>query len=108
MTAMTGTRDVHGLQDSLTDRPGRVRIQERQAGSGAPVPERTGLDVVTLQRFAQQRIIYEVDLSDGQVGRGTTPVGEGRELRVGGCVGKSGGPGRDSVHGVLFAWSAVF
>lgn len=46
-------------------------VDEVEAGRRAPVPEQPRFDVFGGQRFAEQRIVQEVDLSDRQVVRGT-------------------------------------
>src|SRR5699024_8186367 len=92
---------------SLAGRPVPVGREAPQAGSGDPGPEQTELDVVTVQRFAEERISHQGDLPDRQVVRGTPPGVEGHELLIGGSVGRSVGPGRAGVHGDLLAWSAV-
>ena len=43
-------------------------------GRRAPVPEQPRLDVLGPQRFAQQRVVEQIDLADREVVRGA-PVG---------------------------------
>jgi hypothetical protein len=72
--AVTGPRDVDRVQVARLDLPVEVRVDEVEAGRGAPVAEQPRLDVLLAQRLAQQRVVEQVDLSDGQV-IGGTPVG---------------------------------
>ncbi len=43
-------------------------------GRGAPVAEQPRLDVLDLQRLAQERIRIQIDLADGKI-VGRTPIG---------------------------------
>ena len=45
-----------------------------EPGRGAPVAEQPRLDVLRPERLAQQRVVLQIDLADGQVVRGP-PVG---------------------------------
>ena len=49
-------------------------IDEVQSGRGAPMPQQSRLDVLQLQRLAQQRIRVEINLSDRKI-IGRAPVG---------------------------------
>src|SRR5262245_38901637 len=55
------------------DEPVQVYVNEAQAGRGAPVAEQAWLDMLWAQWLAQQRVVLQVDLSDGQV-VGSAPV----------------------------------
>ena len=48
----------------LPDHPVQVRIDEVQPRRRAPVAEQARLDMLGLQRFAQERIIEKIDLAD--------------------------------------------
>src|SRR5262249_54055927 len=68
-----------------------MRVEQVQAGRGAPVPEQPGLDVLESQRLAQQRVVTQVDLPDRE-GVGSAPVCIQRlQLGVGEDAGR--GPG---------------
>ena len=56
------------------DDPVAVRINEIQAGRGAPVAQQPGLDVFHAQRLGEQRVVEKINLPDGQV-VGGAPVG---------------------------------
>ena len=49
-------------------------IDEVQTGRGAKVTEQPRLDMLDLERFAEQRIGVEINLSDGKI-VGRAPVG---------------------------------
>ena len=57
----------------VADHPVEVRVEELQPGRGAPVAEQPRLHVVALERLAQQRVVEQVDLADGQVVRRAPP-----------------------------------
>ena len=71
---MAGAGDIDHVEIELLDQPIEVRIDEVESRRRAPVPEQARLDVLLLQRLAQQRIVEQVDLADGQIVRGA-PVG---------------------------------
>ncbi len=73
-TAVAGSADVDRIDIALLDRPVHVGVDEVQAGNGPEMAEQSGLDVLRLQRLAQQRVVEQIDLPDGQVVRGA-PVG---------------------------------
>ena len=73
--AVAGAGDVEDVVAGLADQPVEVGVDEVQAGRGAPVAEQARLDVLGPQRLAQQRVVLQVDLGDGQV-VGRLPVGE--------------------------------
>lgn len=72
--SVAGAGDQHGVEVARHDHPVEVGVDQVEAGAGAPVPEQSRLDVVGGQRLAQQRIVQQVDLPDGEVVRGA-PVG---------------------------------
>ena len=63
-SAMSGTADEDGVKVSRTDHAVQVRVQEVQPGSGSPVPEQPRLDVLDLERLAQEWVVQQVDLAD--------------------------------------------
>jgi hypothetical protein len=64
---------IDRLLAGVPDQPGHVRVDQRQAGAGPPVPEQPRLDVLGGQRLPQQRVGPQVDLADGQVVVGPPP-----------------------------------
>ena len=66
--------DVDRAQVAIADLPVQVRVEEVEARDGAEVAEQARLDVLRLQRLAQQRVVEQVDLRDGEV-VGGAPVG---------------------------------
>ena len=79
-----GASEVDHLLARCLDQSRRVRIDERQARTRAPMPQQPWLDVGIGQWLAQQRIGHEVDLADGQVVVRAPPRIEAGELVVGG------------------------
>ena len=67
---MARAGDVERVQVALADDPVQVGVEQVQPGRRAPVPEQSRLDVLGAQRLAQQRVVEQVDLADGQVVRG--------------------------------------
>ena len=73
---------VEDVQVALPDHPVHVRVDQVQPRGGPPVPEQARLDVLGSQRLAQQRVVEQVDLADGEVVR-RAPVGvDQREIRI--------------------------
>ena len=72
--AVAGAGDVDRAQVALADRAVQVDVEQVEAGRRAPVAEQPRLHVLRLQRLAQERVVEEVDLPDGEVVRGA-PVG---------------------------------
>src|SRR5690606_892146 len=62
--------DPHQFGVAAADLVVEVRVDEGEAGRGAPVAEQPRLDVPGGERSAQQRVVQQVDLADGQVVRG--------------------------------------
>ena len=79
---MPGPDDVDGIQVPGTDDPVEVGVDEVEPGRRAPVAEQPRLDVGRLERLAQQRVVEQVDLADGQV-VGGPPVGVDEGQRIG-------------------------
>ena len=74
---------VDHVQIVLADDPVQMHVDEVLARRGTPVAEQHGLDVLKLQGLAQQRIVAQVDLPDGQVVR-RAPVGVHGAQQLGG------------------------
>ena len=71
--AMAGTGDVDHVEIVAADQPVEVDVDEVQPRRGAPVAEQARLDVLLGERPAQQRIVVEIDLADGEVVGGAPP-----------------------------------
>ncbi len=72
--AVAGPGDVDRAQVAGADLPVQVRVQQVEARHRAEVAEQARLDVLRLQRLAQERVVEQVDLRDGEV-VGRPPVG---------------------------------
>ena len=68
--AVAGPRDVDHAQVALLDRPVEMDVEEVESRRRAPVAEQPRLHVLRQQRLAQERVVEEVDLPDGEVVRG--------------------------------------
>ena len=105
-TTVAGAGEIDHLLTGALDQPGGMRVDEGQAGTRAPVPEQSGLDVIRRQGLSQERVGQQVDLADRQVVVGPPPgvrdgdlVGARSRQRLdqvlGGCPGlANGGHGR--------------
>ena len=58
------------------DQPVQVDVAKRQTRARPPVSEEPVLDVLRLERFAQERVLLQVDHSQSQVRTGA-PIGVG-------------------------------
>ena len=63
------SQDEQGLHVTLADGAVHVDVEEVEPGGGAPVAEQPRLDVLGPQRLAQQRVVEQIDLADGEVVR---------------------------------------
>jgi hypothetical protein len=76
-----GAGDVEGVEVPGLDHPVQVGVQEIETRRRSPVPEQAGLDVFGQERFTQQRIVQQIDLSDRQVvGRPPVPIDQSQIL----------------------------
>ena len=73
-TAMSGAGNVDHIEIVFLDQPIEVRVDEVEARRRAPMPEEARLDVLLLERLAQQGIVEQVDLTDRQI-VGGAPIG---------------------------------
>ena len=71
---MARAGDVDRTQVAGANLPVQVRVEQIQARHRAEVAEQAKLDVLGLQRLAQQRVVEQVNLADRQV-VGRAPVG---------------------------------
>src|SRR4029079_17121718 len=78
--AVPGTGDEYRVEVPLEDRAVHVRVEQVHAGRGAPAPEQPRLDVLEGQGLAQERIVEQVDLPDGEVVRRPPPAVEATQL----------------------------
>src|SRR5215831_17600926 len=92
---MPRTRDEQDVEVLLLNNAVEMDVDQIQAGRCPPVTEQTGFDVLALQPLAQQRIVVEINLPDGQViGRAPVGIDVLEQGRVQWCGG-------DSLHVVL-------
>ena len=73
-SAVAGTDDEHHVGVLVADDAVEVEIDEVEARGGAEVAEQARLDVVAGERAAEQGIVFQVDLADGEI-VGGAPVG---------------------------------
>ncbi|OPZ67628.1 MAG: hypothetical protein BWY83_02559 [bacterium ADurb.Bin478] len=73
-TAVPRTGDVDHAQVAFFDNAVQVHIDEIETRRGTPMAEKPRFNVFRLQRFAQQRIVVQVNLADGKI-IGRPPVG---------------------------------
>ena len=72
--AMPRTGEVDRRRRSrLANEPVEMHVDEAQARRRSPVTEQARLDVLGTQRLAQQRVVVQIDLTDGEVIR-SAPV----------------------------------
>ena len=60
---MPRARDVNHVQVARLDDPIEMSIDKIQARRGSPMTQQTRLDVLFAERFFQQRIVIEINLS---------------------------------------------
>ena len=65
--AMTGAREIDHVDILLDDHAIQVRVDETEARRRSPVSEKSRLDVLGPQRFANERILLKKNLADGEV-----------------------------------------
>jgi hypothetical protein len=71
---MAGASEEDRVQVPHTDGPVQVHVDQAETRGGSPVPEQTRLDVRGQKRLAEERIVLEIDLPDGEIVR-CAPVG---------------------------------
>ena len=81
-TAVAGAGDEDGVQILAPDQAVHVRIQQVQAGRGAPVAETARLDVLGAQRLLEQRVVHQKDLSRREIVGGAPPGVEAVQFGV--------------------------
>ena len=73
-SAVTGTDDDHGVGVLVADDAVEVEVNEIEPGRGAEMAEQARLDVIAGERAAEQGIVAQIDLADGEI-VGGAPVG---------------------------------
>ena len=73
---MPGAGQEDRVQVILFDQPVQMDVDECQAGARSPMAEQPLLDVLRLERLAQQRIVLQIDHAERQVVAGS-PIGIG-------------------------------
>ena len=66
-TTVSGAGDVDHVEVVLFDQPVQVNVDEVQTRCRSPVAEQARFDVLLCERLLQQRVVIEVDLTDGEV-----------------------------------------
>jgi hypothetical protein len=59
--------DVDRVEIMLFDGAVEMNVDEVQSGRGSPVPQQPRLDVFVPQGLLQERVVEEIDLTDGQI-----------------------------------------
>ncbi len=105
-TAVSGTGNINDIRIVFFDQPIQMNVDEVLSRGSSPVPEQSRFDLFGLERFSQQGILEEVDLTDAQVIRGAPVavhlvehVRRQRSLklrRFGGVLAVGGDSGRQS------------
>ncbi len=65
--AMAGAANIDHIGVALLNNAVEMRIDEIEAGCRAPMAEKPRLDVLRLERFAQQGIFHQINLADGKI-----------------------------------------
>ena len=73
--AVAGSGHEHDIQVVREDQPVEVRVDEVDAGAGAPVAEEPVLDVFGPERFPQEHVVAQVNLGTSQVVNRTKVAG---------------------------------
>src|SRR5260370_23576217 len=71
--AVSGSGDINHVEVEYADQPVEVRVDQVEPGAGTRVTEQARLDVMGLDRLAQQRVVEQVNLADAKVVGGTPP-----------------------------------
>ena len=66
-TAVSRTDDVHHVEVALANDAVPVDVEKIETGSSSPVAEQAWLHVIERERALKQWIVFEIDLSDGEV-----------------------------------------
>jgi hypothetical protein len=79
---MSGTAYEHGIGIAFSDNPAEVGIDEVEAGARTPMADQSRLRVFRSEGLADQSIVEQVDLSNGQiVGRSPVDI-QSRQLSI--------------------------
>ena len=68
-TAVTRTDDVDHVQVIVLDEPVEMNVEKVQPSCCSPMPEQARLDVFKPEGDFQQRVVPQIDLTDGKVVR---------------------------------------
>ena len=75
-----GTGDEDRIESSLPNRSIEMHVDEIETGRRAEVAQQAWLDVLGPERFSQQRIVEQVDLTDREIVRRAPVVVQGDDL----------------------------
>ena len=81
--AVAGACDEDRAEVARADRTVEVCVEQGETGSGAEVAEQARLDVLAAKRLAEEWIVEQIDLPDGEVVRGAPPSVEEVQLVCG-------------------------
>ena len=81
--AMTRPGDEERIEAARLDDTIEVHIEEVKPGGRTPVSKQPRLDVIHLERFAEQRIIEQINLSNREVIGGAPPSVDQADLIAG-------------------------
>jgi hypothetical protein len=70
---VSGSAYIQHIEIALTNGTVQVGINKVQTRRGSPVSQQTGFDVFWFEGLAQERIVHQVDLPDGEI-IGCSPV----------------------------------
>jgi hypothetical protein len=79
-TAVTRAAHEDHVEVKVADHAVEVRVEQVEPGGGAPVPEEPRLRVLEAERFTEQRVVEQVDLTDGEIVRRAPPRVDQLEL----------------------------
>ena len=95
--AVAGTRHEDHIEVVALDDAIQVRPDERQRGARAPMPEQPMLDMLDVERLAQQGVVPQIDHADAKIVAGAPPCVDapqffcaqwaGRDASLGFCGG---------------------
>ena len=95
--AVPGPCDEDRAEVARADLAVQVRVEEVEPGRRPEMAEQARLDVLRPERLAEQRVVEQVDLSDGEVVRRPPPGVDQPELVLAERLGRRSG--RDLRHG---------
>jgi hypothetical protein len=72
---VTGPADEDGIEVPRLDTPTQVCVEKVEAGTRSPVTQQSRLDVRRSKGPSQERIIHQIDLASGVMGRAVPVIG---------------------------------